>query len=168
MRLKICDSHLTCKVANKCLNVHEQVEVVELNKRWSPPFPCCPVIRQCLWKKTLIKKKMCFLFGPMDKRNLIHFMKNLIDVTLILNLHKSLVKRVFHFLVLHWAYLTGIFPLIYTSNPQIDTIFYITHRFILIILNAPLFTVRPWVLVGYALRNLTFLNNLRVWNLGLK
>ena len=45
---KICDSHLTCKVANKCLNVPEQVEVVEWNKRWSPPFPCCPVSRQCL------------------------------------------------------------------------------------------------------------------------
>ena len=55
MRLKIRDSHLTCKVANKCLN--ERVEVVEWNKRWSPPFPCCPVSRQCPWKKTLIKKK---------------------------------------------------------------------------------------------------------------
>ena len=32
MRLKICDSHLTCKVANKCLNVREGVEVVEWNK----------------------------------------------------------------------------------------------------------------------------------------
>ena len=29
LRLKICDSHLTCKVANKCLNVRERVEVVE-------------------------------------------------------------------------------------------------------------------------------------------
>ena len=57
MRLKIRDSHLTCKVTNKCLNVHERLEVVEWNKRWSPPFPCCPVNRQCLWKKTLIEKK---------------------------------------------------------------------------------------------------------------
>ena len=39
VRLKICDSHLTCDVANKCLNVHELVEVVEWNKRWPPPFP---------------------------------------------------------------------------------------------------------------------------------
>ena len=52
MWLKICDSHLTCKVATKCLNVRERVEVVE-----SPPFPCCPVSRQCPWKKTLIEKK---------------------------------------------------------------------------------------------------------------
>ena len=47
VRLKICDSHLTCKVANKCLNVRERVEVVEWNKKWSLPFPCCPVSRQC-------------------------------------------------------------------------------------------------------------------------
>ena len=33
---------------------------------------------------------MCFLLGPMDKRNLIHFLKNLIDVILILNLYASL------------------------------------------------------------------------------
>ena len=39
---------VTCKVANKCLNVREWVEVVEWNKRWSPPFPCCPVSCQCL------------------------------------------------------------------------------------------------------------------------
>ena len=32
LRLKICDSHLKCKVANKCLNVGERVEVVECNK----------------------------------------------------------------------------------------------------------------------------------------
>ena len=57
MRLKIYDSHLTCKVANKCLNVRERVEVVEWNKRWSPPFPCCPVSCQCPWKKILIEKK---------------------------------------------------------------------------------------------------------------
>ena len=37
VRLKICDSHLTCKVANKCLNVRERAEVVEWNKRWSRP-----------------------------------------------------------------------------------------------------------------------------------
>ena len=59
MRLKICDSHLTCKVVNKCLNVREWVEVVDWNKRWPPPFPCCPVSRQCLCKKTLIEKKKC-------------------------------------------------------------------------------------------------------------
>ena len=46
MRLKICDSHLTCKAANKCLNVRERVGVVEWNKKWPPPFPYCPVSRQ--------------------------------------------------------------------------------------------------------------------------
>ena len=62
MRLKICDSHLTCEVANKCLNVHEQNKREWnkrwWNKRWSPPFPCCRVSRQCLWKKILIEKKI--------------------------------------------------------------------------------------------------------------
>ena len=33
LRLKIRDSHLTCKVANKGLNVREWVELVEWNKR---------------------------------------------------------------------------------------------------------------------------------------
>ena len=32
LRLKIRDSHLTCKVANKCLNVREPMEVVEWNE----------------------------------------------------------------------------------------------------------------------------------------
>ena len=44
------------KFANKCLHVRERVEVVEWNKRWSPPFPCCPVSQQCPRKKTLIEK----------------------------------------------------------------------------------------------------------------
>ena len=39
LRLKICDSHLTCKVANKCLNVRERVEVVEWNKKVVPSLP---------------------------------------------------------------------------------------------------------------------------------
>ena len=57
MYMEPIDSHLTCKVANKCLNVRERVEVVELNKRRPRPFPCCPVSRQCPWKKTVIEKK---------------------------------------------------------------------------------------------------------------
>ena len=48
LRLKIRDSHLKCKVAKKCLNVRERVEVVKWNKRWSPPFLGCPVNRQYL------------------------------------------------------------------------------------------------------------------------
>ena len=58
MRLKIWDSHLTCKIANKCLNVREREKVIEWNKRWFPPFLCCPVTLQCPWKKTLIEKKI--------------------------------------------------------------------------------------------------------------
>ena len=32
MRLKIRDSRLTCKVANKCLDIREHMEVVERNE----------------------------------------------------------------------------------------------------------------------------------------
>ena len=35
----------------------EWVEVVEWNEKWSPPFTCYPVSRQCPQKKTLIEKK---------------------------------------------------------------------------------------------------------------
>ena len=43
---------------------------------------------------------MCFSFEPIDKRILIHFLKNLMDVTLILSLYMSQAKLVFHFLIL--------------------------------------------------------------------
>ena len=72
----------------------------------------------------LIYSWCVFLFGPMGKRNLIHFLKNLIDVTLIWNLHLSQVTLLFHFLILKWAYLTGTSPLICTSDLQIGTSFY--------------------------------------------
>ena len=40
--LKICDNHLTCKVADICVNVREWVEVVEWNK--DGPFPSPTVL----------------------------------------------------------------------------------------------------------------------------
>ena len=52
-------------------------------------------------------------------------------------------KTTIPFLDLKVCLSNGDLPLFRTSNPQIDTSFYITHRLILIILNAPLFTVRP-------------------------
>ena len=39
MRLQKRGSHLTCKVANKCLNVRERVEVVDRNKDAALPSP---------------------------------------------------------------------------------------------------------------------------------
>ena len=39
------------------MNVREWMEVVEWNKRCSPPFFCCTVCCHCLWKKTLRGKK---------------------------------------------------------------------------------------------------------------
>ena len=46
------------------------MEVIEWNKKWSPPFPCCPISRQYLWKKTLIEKKIHF--GRLDKIPVFH------------------------------------------------------------------------------------------------
>ena len=65
MRLKIYDSHLTCRDANKCLNVRERVEVLEWNKRWSPSFPYCPVTSVSVKeipdrKKVTINENVCF------------------------------------------------------------------------------------------------------------
>ena len=57
LQLKIRDSHLTCKVANKCVNVRERVEVVEWNKRLSPPpLPLLSCESPVSVKKTLIEK----------------------------------------------------------------------------------------------------------------
>ena len=67
MWLKICGSHLTCKIANKCVNVREMLKVVEWNKRWTRPFPYCPVNRQCPWKETLIEKKWFYRHGAKDE-----------------------------------------------------------------------------------------------------
>ena len=53
--------------ANKCLNVRERVELVEWNKRRSPPFPCYPVSRQCPWKKTSIEKNICSCWQVRDR-----------------------------------------------------------------------------------------------------
>ena len=41
-----------------------RVEKVEQNKRWSPPFPFCPVSHQYLQKKALIEKNS---FVAIDK-----------------------------------------------------------------------------------------------------
>ena len=51
------DSHLTCKVANKCLNVCEWVEIVEWNKRWSCPFPAVLWIVSVCEENLMEKKK---------------------------------------------------------------------------------------------------------------
>ena len=42
MRLKIHDSHLTCRVECKFLNVSEPVEEVERNKKMFPSLPLLP------------------------------------------------------------------------------------------------------------------------------
>ena len=58
--------HLTCKVANYCLNVHERVEVVEWNERQFPSFSYCPLPSPTvIWgfsvsvKENFDRKKRC-------------------------------------------------------------------------------------------------------------
>ena len=48
-------SVLTCKFAQKCLNVCKRVEVVEWNRKMSPPFPGSPLLKESLdrEKKTI-------------------------------------------------------------------------------------------------------------------
>ena len=109
MQLKICDIHLTCKVGNKYLNVREQVEVVEWNKRWSPPFPCCPVNCQCL-KENLIQKKsfQCFTFLKRWIRDIWKWHMSTIKNGKIL-CQKITVKRINHVdLICHFDFLAMI------------------------------------------------------------
>ena len=49
--IRICGSHLKCKFANKCLNVCEQIEVVQSNKDGSLPSP------DVLWITTVDERK---------------------------------------------------------------------------------------------------------------
>ena len=58
LRLKICDSHLTCKAANKCLNVLEQVGVVEWNKM-VPSLPLLSCELSVSVKENPDRKKKC-------------------------------------------------------------------------------------------------------------
>ena len=62
LRLNICDSHLTCTVANKCLIVRERVEVVEWNKKMVPSLPLLSCESSVSVKENPDKKKQdCLL-----------------------------------------------------------------------------------------------------------
>ena len=56
MRLKKRDSHLTCKVAKKCLNVREWVGVTDRNKDGPPSSPAAPWIISLCERKPWQKK----------------------------------------------------------------------------------------------------------------
>ena len=44
--------------------------MVEWNKRWSLPFPCCPVTRQCPWKKNPDRKYIYIHISSLTSINL--------------------------------------------------------------------------------------------------
>ena len=58
--MKIEGSLLRCKVKleKNVVSFRERVEMVEGSKYGPSFFPCCPVVRQCLRKKTQIEKKI--------------------------------------------------------------------------------------------------------------
>ena len=60
VRLKIWDSHLTCQVENKCLNVRERIEVVQWIKRWFPSFPSIFLLLSLL--QLPLSLRVCFIF----------------------------------------------------------------------------------------------------------
>ena len=106
MWLKIRDSHLGCKVANKCFNVRPRVEVVEWNKRWSSTFICRPVNPQCLWKKTVIKKQQILLVEIPVTKHLTYLV--IVDFTFIYLFLQASLSTCFY-----------MFELLIMSNPVI-------------------------------------------------
>ena len=58
LRLKIRSSHFICKLANKCLNVREQVEVVEKNVDVSSLSLLSRELSVCVKEKS--DKENCF------------------------------------------------------------------------------------------------------------
>ena len=110
VRLKIRDSHLTCKVANKWLNVLERVEVVEWNKRYSPPFPSCPVSLQCPCKKILIEKKKIWTQGTWKEQSLReNYNTKLLWTQIIIRAYCRRTKKIcmHHWLGRIWAKVIG-------------------------------------------------------------
>ena len=116
--------HLVCVIITHCVRksicdsppngkVKPQLSGTAIGTKFAPP--CAYIFMDKVETSFLEIQKMKPLvwFRYIDvfylgKRNLIHFLKNLIDITLNLNLHMSQVKRVCHFLILKWA----------ASNPQ--------------------------------------------------
>ena len=115
LQLKICDSHRTCKVAKKCLNVHEWVEVIEWNKRWSLPFLYCPVDCQCL-EENIDRKKIIIteLETVFYKKNIDRKFISLVWVVLRWwAARKKVYRDPFHHLLCFWIF--GIIASFYST-----------------------------------------------------
>ena len=78
MRLKMRGSHLTCKVANRCLDVPEQVEVVKRNKDGSFFFSVLSRELSLSVKENSDRKKIYLdlVFGFLNGSGTIHRNKN--------------------------------------------------------------------------------------------
>lgn len=65
--LNIRGSNPTWKVANKCLNVRKQTEVVERDKRWSPPLSLLSCESPVSMKENPNRKKFKATSGRRNK-----------------------------------------------------------------------------------------------------
>ena len=105
MQLKICDSRLTCNVANKCLYVCERMEVVEREKKMVPSLPLLScessvsVKENCDRRKKLIYRTLlddCFCWflcsnqGFIKVALMMEFLKALLYI-LIISLESSVI-----------------------------------------------------------------------------
>ena len=68
----------------------EQMEVEKWDKRWSPPFPCCPVNHKYLWKKTLIENKASEI--EIFKENISYWISDDNDKNIIKSLYYDINK----------------------------------------------------------------------------
>ena len=105
MRSKIRGSHLTCKVTNKSLNVHEQAKVVERNPKMILSLLCSTVNRQCLWeRKPWCKKVIIRISLNSSKRKILCYTSRYGNGNLI---NLSRIQRITTKYTVH---LTGVSP----------------------------------------------------------
>ena len=91
MRLKKCDSHLTCKVANEYLNVRVRVEVVEWNKM-VPTLSLLPCKSSVSVKENSNRKKK----QKNSKENFLVFFNVNLDIKLKHKKDKKAIAKLIH------------------------------------------------------------------------
>ena len=104
MQLKIGGTQLTCQVANKCLNLPEQMEVVERNKEDPIPSPAVlwiiSVCERKSWLKKTLKKKNVFLlwkklnFRSWEIQRFLHIKDHILQKIWLIELFFQSISRV--------------------------------------------------------------------------
>ena len=132
--------------------VKQQISGTAIGTKFAPPYACIFMdevetsfietqeMKPLVWFRYIDD---VFFIWTHEQEKLDSFLEELNRCKPHLKFTYESSKTTIPFLDLKVCLSNGDLPLFRTSNPQIDTSFYITHRLILIILNAPLFTVRP-------------------------